>query len=307
MLGSESITLMRTTLLFSLFWFSAVDAAPRVARFDILTPRAFAYVIGDTLEHHIWLEVNEPYRLLRDSLPEAGKIDSWLELREPQLHIEKGRRSSVYHLTLTYQLFNIGKELKEYATPQHSITVGDNEHSLPLIVPEWRFTAAPITRAGDGDALQLQPPQSPLPMPLTPHVQVLAALLIVLCASTIYIVYCHWTLPFVARHNRPFAKTYRRLKNLARSDGDGSGSRDALACVHDAFNQTAGKAVFLENLDEFFAQNAGFEALRSPIELFFAESRKAFFTRDLPNREHCSVRWLISFCQDCRAIEREIT
>jgi mxaA protein len=81
-----------------------------------------------------------------------------------------------------------------------------------------------------------------------------------------------------------------------------------LQSIHRAFNETAGRIVFTESLDEFFNDHDQFAPLQHPIDEYFTHSRRYFFagiTDDQGSRYSRSE--LIAFVQACRDIERGLT
>ena len=88
----------------SLALWSALASAltePAIKRLEVVTPRPFGYVIGDTFEHRIELEVASPYRLDQDTLPRAGRLNRWLELRPPIVRRYRRWKSTLYEINAT--------------------------------------------------------------------------------------------------------------------------------------------------------------------------------------------------------------
>ena len=54
---------------------------------------------------NMWYDWNleKPYSLDRDALPQTGRIDPWLELRETVLGVRENKESNVYQISLIYQ------------------------------------------------------------------------------------------------------------------------------------------------------------------------------------------------------------
>ena len=71
--------------------------------------------------------------------------------------------------------------------------------------------------------------------------------------------------------------------------------------LHRAFDATAGRRMFADDLDEFLARHPQFGPLRARIGAFFAESRTAFFgpAAELPDAASCR-----SLCNDLARAER---
>jgi mxaA protein len=285
-----------------------LSAEPIVKRLEVATPRAFGYVLGDTLEHRITLELASPHRLAEGSLPEAGALGPGLELRAPVVRVRHTRDTSQYEILLTYQIFRFVERLQTLTIPAVELRVGKGEPSLPVIVPEWRFSLAPLAprRLAASAALpELRPDRPPPGMPVRPHVYRLIALGVGLAAALAYLAHVYWGIPLLARRKRPFARAFRDLRRLERNPFSERLYLDALRRVHRAFNQTAGLTLFAENLELFFVHHPEFAPLRSPIEGLFRQSRQAFFQpRQGLAADADSLQALVQLCRHCRALER---
>ena len=89
-----------------------VQAQQAVRRLELSTPRAFGYVIGDTIKHRIDLELVEPFYLDETSLPEAGQLSNRLELAAPVVRTESRSGATLYEIRLTYQTFYFPAQLE---------------------------------------------------------------------------------------------------------------------------------------------------------------------------------------------------
>jgi mxaA protein len=86
--------------------------------------------------------------------------------------------------------------------------------------------------------------------------------------------YAYW--PFDLRPARPFAGARRQLRQ-ALKNSSGISDLSWMTILHRAFDETAGKRLFCEDLPEFFAQRPDFEQQSEEINRFYAASRQAFF------------------------------
>jgi mxaA protein len=285
-----------------------LPAEPIVRRLEVATPRAFGYVIGDTLEHRVTLELARPYRLDEASLPAAGPLRAGLELRAPVVRVRQTRDTTRYEILLTYQVFQFAERLQTLAIPPVELRVDKGGPSLPVMVPEWRFSLAPLApRRIEGSAAlpELRPDRPPPTMPVRPHVYRLIALAAGLVTVLLYLAHAWWGLPLFARRKRPFARAFRDLRRLARKPFSETRYRDALRRLHRAFNQTAGRTLFADNLDLFFSHHPEFAGLRTPIEALFMQSRQAFYQpRQGLAADAGSLGELVQLCRRCRALER---
>ncbi len=98
-----------------------------------------------------------------------------------------------------------------------------------------------------------------------------------------YLVYLNGSIPLLRRSHGPFARAHRRLKSLERRPYGDPEKRAAYRYLHAAFNETAGRVVFADDLDSFFAEQPRFRGLRASIESFYFESRRLFFSLEAHN------------------------
>lgn len=269
--------------------------------FQVANPRPFGYVIGDTIERRIELEAARPFALETGKLPKTGRVNTWLDLQKVNLASSHGLHSTHYRLTLIYQLINSPEAVKNLTLPKVSLRLEAGGKVTVQEAPEFFFSAAPITPpqvlAGEGLDV-MRPDQPPPPIPNTAHRILFMFFLSVLILALLYMGYLRFGLPWQAP--RPFAWAYRDLRRLAkRTDGEES-FRAALRRVHRAFDQTAGRPLFAEQLEAFFAEHPRFAQIQSTTEKFFELSRSEFFGIGVGERP---MDWLLTFCRDWRAVE----
>lgn len=272
-----------------------------ILNFHVVDPRPFGYVIGDTIEREIAAEVTKPFALETDKLPKAGRANVWLDLQVVKLASDVGLRYTHYRLTLTYQLINSPETVETLALPKVSLRFIGEGRTLVGDVQEFHFTAAPITppEVLVHEGLDVMRPDQPPPLiPETAHRIRLMFFLTVLILALLYMVYLRFGLPWQAP--RPFAWAYRDLRQLARRADGEEAFREALRRVHRAFNQTAGRPLFAEQLEAFFAEHPRFAQMQSTTVKFFELSRVEFFGIGAGERP---MDWLLAFSHDWRAVE----
>ena len=283
--------------------------AEPVRQFEVVTPRPFGYAIGDTLRHEILLELDHAYHLEESSLPEPGRVNRWLELRPPEVRVRQGRQGRAYRIVLTYQIFNVAPSLQPVAIPGYALAVAAPDDRRSLEIAPWMFTVAPIAPAGTGpdEFIDLRPDRAPALAPVQAHLRHMVWLSAGLLAALGLLAHARWGIPVLERRNRPFARALHELKSLPRAPFDEGLYRQALRRLHGAFNQTAGSAVFAEDLEEFFARHPRFAALRAPIEALFIDSRKVFFATGELTVDAAALQALVRLCRQCRDAERAAT
>lgn len=289
-------------------WFAVWFVSAGLARadsgihdFQVTDPRPFGYVIGDVLERRVSLEVAKPLLLQSGKLPKVGRSNAWLELRELKSSRNDDLNAVRYELVFAYQLLNSPEEIKTLELPKIMLHFAGEDKTFERQVPEFLFTVAPITpveplaRAGL-DILRHDRP--PVPVPTAAHEIVLAICLASTVLALFYLAILRFGLPW--QRSRPFARAYRQVRKLANKPGGEQSFREALQRLHRAFDQTAGKTLFAEQLDAFFMERPDFGGLKSATEQFFELSHREFFGEGAHERP---MQWLLAFCRDWRALE----
>lgn len=244
-------------------------------------PRPYGHVVGDLVERRVHLTLPDAQEIVPDSLPQRGRVDAWLELRDLSLETHSGQTT----LRATYQLINAPQKVTTIALPAFSLALRERAHpeaaATLVAVGEWPLTVAPLTpefvlaRAGLTD---LQPDIEPEPA-ATAALRARLALCAALLAATL----AAWGLqrhPQWAfwRRRAPFRHAWQDLRRLARrGPATADLQRQALARLHRAFEATAGCALFAAKLEPLYAARPGLRALAPEIDEFFAASRHSFF------------------------------
>jgi mxaA protein len=280
------------------------EAPSPVTLAGIAEPRSFGHVIGDMLTRRIVLDAERGATLDTDGLPKPGRVSRWLDLLAVQ-HDASGKGTQTrYTITLTYQLMNADQEVRTLALPALRIPFKTAAQTLFHEVPEYVFTAGPLTPQYVVARAGLEEMQPDIPPPLLPTNAVRARLALYgagLGAILLYFLYSYWGLPFFARSRGPFARALRKVNAARRASDPQEGMQLALKALHRAFDETAGGALFGEQLEGFFVTHQRYEPLRPAVERFFAVSRQAFFGA---GSAPLSLSWLASLCRDLRDRER---
>lgn len=266
-----------------------VPATAQVRAVDLYAPRAFGYVIGDTIAHRVEIELDAPYRLDPASLPQPRPLDYWLELKDVRVE-DHGPNGSVrrYTIDVVYQTFYAPLEPKRLDIPALSLAAADGERRGAIAVPAWSFLMSPlreVVATGPGQAMALRPdlPPRPIPTARTLHALAASSTIALLALAALAWRMAWW--PFNRRPGRPFAQAARTVRAaLDRPSPAASSSpayRAALLALHRAFDATAGKGVFAEDLPGFFDTHPDFRAVESEVRRLFAASRHVFFGGDV--------------------------
>lgn len=296
---SRAISMPRIILLLVLLLAGTGTACAETAvrRFEQVTPRAFGYVIGDTFSHHLYLELNAPFRLLTEALPKPGRVTHWLELRPPTVTTRRLQRTVLaYEIVLTYQLINIEPGQQQYLTPSLALAYSDGQGRFTLPVTARPFTASTLS---DPQRRTIQPDRPP--PPLTPAWLALGFSAALGCSALLGLAYIHLTLPWLSRHQRPFARAERALAQLPPV-WDAAQTQTALRLLHQALNETHGTTLFAADLERFLDRQPGFAHLREPLAELLRQSRAVFFLAD-PTAAPTAAD-LRRLCRQCRDAER---
>jgi len=283
-------------------WCAGVSAGETgVRRLVIEQPRSFGYQIGDKFERIVHLTLGQADRLDTDSLPKQGRISPSLVVDEPEIEERRQRGSIEYDVTLTYQIINVHPEVTDIPVPHHDIQYLNGDEKFQILIPASRIGVSVLRgRTGGPD---IQPDQTPLLLQDSTRI---VALALVFALSLAVFILLRWGLPFVGGSG-PFVRAGRRLKALHGEPWDDERYDTALQLIHQGFDETAGRTVFPEHLNEFFAGHESFETCREPIVEFFTHSRAHFFgSATHPESDHYTYARLTGFVVKLRNIERRL-
>lgn len=271
----------------------------------VQNPRPFGYVIGDTLVQQITIKADPGAVLDEKSLPKIGRINAWLELRSAQVSGNSAASDGHYDITLTYQLPNSPLEIKTLELPAQKFLFNHVGKVSEAKTSEWPVTLAPITpeEVLARDGLEALRPDLPPPGIDTSGYRLrIFAYAAALAAILLYWAHRYFGLPFLAGRRRPFTLAYRDIGKLQGLPAE-SAFTQAMARLHLALNQTAGRSLFAENIDQFLAKHPSRDRLTPLTQQFFALSRQEFFATGATTAQR-SLPWLMDFCRTWRDVER---
>lgn len=283
---------------------ASAELAPPPLELERVTPRPFGYLIGDRIEHQIYLRLPGRCRLEPAALP-AGQLNHWLEAQVGAIAEHRDADSVRYRLRLVYQTYAGVLEVKTLKVPALTLRYRCGETAGEAVVPPWAFTQSPLQelalrRAASSE--YLQPDHAAQRLDATSarrrswgfgmSLVALVAVWLGLEGRRLY-------------RARPFAGAYRTVHTLlAQSGGGGEPARAAFLCLHRAFDAYHGQPMFAAELEAFCGRAEGFRRLQPEIEAFFAASDRVFFAGELPERAFPSER-LSALCLALRNAERE--
>ena len=305
--------LPRAVVLLLLMAWPPLSQPQAILQNEIIEPRTFGYVVGDKIRREMVLTLNTGYALDEESLPEAGRLDRWLEIAAPEVNVEAEDGGTRYRIVLTYQIFNAPLALETVAIPQQDIRILVNDDksgqtAFTTLLPALRITVAPVTSAIDGGRLSeasLQEDRAPPSIPVEGRQSRLAWITLALLVMLLYAAWRRGLAAFLSRGRLPFTRALRELRKLQPPPGAPAPWASGLRIVHGAINGTAGRAVFAHNVDDFLAAHPAYAGLRDDFHQLFSVSDRIFFAGDATG-EAPADGWssLLQLCKRCSSIER---
>jgi len=250
--------------------------APNVKLIKIQNPQFNSGVqIGDVLQRHIELEVNQPYTLSKTDLPAKGRSANGIEVKDITLVATKAGDKNRYTINLSYQIFAAASKPARMQLPKETFKFNANANPLVAEIPAWSFWYAALVPDNIENAKKMMYPQhQPEAVNLTSHQTKLGMFLAMLILGLLGLFYInadgHW-LPLM---NGAFAKAHRRIRKTPKSL---DGLKEASIYIHQAFNKTHGTNLFTEDIEPFIKKNPNFSKLRDEIYAFFEQSNALLF------------------------------
>lgn len=279
-----------------------------VLQYNIKDPRAFAYHIGDTLQRSIRLQLRKPYQLETELLPKRKRMGRWVLVISSSYRTVEHEAFTQYDIDLQYQIVNMIPELKEVILPRHYLVYknSDEENSANpegklsrLEIPPYKIGVSSVI-SQEGEPIQVDKKPGLLNQTFN-SILLYASLLIV---TLICLALLLWGLPFNSRI-QPFAEALQSLKAIKNQLLDEQGYENALKIIHKAFNVTAGKTLFIENIDNFLELYPRYSPLHSDIVHFFDQSNQYFYKgQDATQISSKRLPPLIEFVKSCHNIEQ---
>ena len=279
---------------------------PRV-KVQVINPeRDVAYTVGDMLTRTFVLEVKQPLKLVETSLPIAGYERRWkgqvtgIELHHLSKSESVGAGSTIYTITLTYQVFTKGAVVIASFLPAETLKFASGKELISYRLPEWGFRISPIALFGsvkiEQDMSQFRGPLLLDPAPQQQHLKILLTVFAIALIGLLYVLGVNTWLP---RMGGPFARAYREIRKLPNTP---QALQQSVARLHAAFNLSAGTSVF--NAEAFIADKPAFAGLKADIDQFFSLSRTVFFDPAADSGVPQPDAWLKQFSLSCRHYER---
>lgn len=277
-----------------------------VASIDVTQPRAFGYYLGDKFQRVVELSLNKPYVLDETRLPKVGKMIPWLRLETPEVDFEETADTNIYRIRLTYQIINIDRDFLDIGVEGHEIGIKNSAatETLNLLIRPVRIRASMIADEKTGPTKNaLQADATPAIIEKVNH----RARLFMGLAILSYIAFLLLTLGLPFMKQKPaFTNTYHEWRGKGEGDWSAQQYDEALKQTHQAFNKTAGRVVFLEDLDQFLSEHPSFVAQREQIIKFYEHSRDYYFVEKHGDQNKYSPAKIIDLLKNCSQSERSM-
>ncbi len=240
------------------------------------TPRPYGYTIGDLIRHELIVQPGAGRTLDPRSVPAAGPVNRWLELRRVETLERSEHRVRVL---LEYQVFYAPLTVKNLAVPGFTLQFQGAGGPTGSEVPPWNFSMAPIHGLAVLDSAAAEPVRGdawPSPPAASTAAWRMVADLAIAGSALLAFAYFRGWLGRDPR-GRAFRDAHQALHRLRGSRAGEDVIRQAFSTVHRAFDLKLGEPLFAERLPEFLQTNPQFRGLATDIEEFFAASYGLFF------------------------------
>ncbi|ACK49450.1 MxaA protein, putative [Methylocella silvestris BL2] len=269
-------------------------------------PRPFGYFVGDLIALEVFVAVDSGYLIDPASLPKAGPVAYWLDLRSVSVD-DLGGSPRQWRLRLVYQNFYVALDVRRMTIPGFDLIFKSGGNSAKASVAPWPFSVSPLREilpTADNPIDFLRADIAPAPVSLGPSRRALlvfsglSALMLGLVAFD-----RSWP-PFRRAQARPFALAARRLRRM-RPDGSIDQFGAALRTLHQSIDVTAGRRLLAEDLESFLAEHPDYLVEAESFARFFGASHRIFFASDEAAAERLlPPPELVSFSQRLAKLER---
>jgi mxaA protein len=251
---------------------------------------------------NILAKTDEP--ITPKSLPIKGTRVAGMELSEVNLSQEVKKSETRYMLELRYQVFAHATQAAEMQLPQETITIIDGEE---LQLPAWKFWYSPLVNSDLESAKTTILPQAKASLidqnSRLMRLLAFAGLFLLGAIGLVYINADRYLLPFMGGN---FSRAHRKVKTIAKKRAsEANAPKDALAHLHEAFNQQFGRGLYPNKIDAFLASHPAFNKLKMEITAFFDLSNQTQFG-DAPKDNAQVMEKILSFSKQLRDCERGV-
>lgn len=260
--------------------------------------------IGDVLTRNIVIETGAGEKIIATSLPVKGVRTNGIELVDVKVSSDENKDRATHSLALRYQVFAEAVSPVVMKLPAESIQLSGGQK---IEIPSWNFWVSPLVNTPLVNVLPNVQPQDRTPLiDQSRHESALVIYLTLLVAGLLGIIYVNADRQWLPFMGGAFSKAHRSIKKVARSrEDDTTKVKKTLVSLHQAFNETYGRNLFLPDVDDFIKQHPGYQKISADISRFFEKSNQALFSRREHNLSEL-VASLLAFSKSLRDCERGI-
>jgi len=293
------------------------DLDPKFVTIKEANPtRDAGYVVGDTLDRTIVINIKKPYVLIKETLPIVGYEHRWkgqisgIELVNITTTETEHNNTVTHTLNLRYQVFTTSKTVTHASLKAEKLRVRNtqNKEILQLRVPFFDFRVSPLSLFGQIKLNEdMSPFIGPFQLDATQNKLFLKLLVGLLSLSLLGLLYIFGVYTWLPKMGGAFAKAYRDIRKMPDT---AEGLQKSVARIHESLNTTSGSSLFSSNLAEFLQIKPAFAPVKQEIEQFFDLSRQLFFEENAATNSSNnalnihSKAWLQKFCRHLRDCER---
>jgi len=288
------------------------DVDPKFVELEIVEPRQLVgYTVGDIINRYITISIKKPYQLIEESLPIVGYEKRYqgqllgMTLRDIQFDRKITKDLSTYKISLKYQIFTnnvVAKPAFITADYYRLINPVEPDKIVKFRIPELTIATSPIAIFG---AVKVEDDMSPFRGPLTietiPSTLKVQYGIIGFIVSLLTLIYIYSRYTWFPKQNRFFSSVYRQYKKI---NADEKEIENFVFALHQGFNQTMNKALFINNKEQLFKKNNSFKYIEPEINDFFKLSKAINFEKKSNFNTAKAAEWLVVFSLHCRICER---
>jgi mxaA protein len=294
---------VRNVLVLVLALWPGVAAAQLRATTVLLPSRDFGYFVGDTLTSGIEFLLAPGTRLDERSLPPPGPINGLVDLRHVIVTRNTVAAGQRVIIRATYQLFFSPLEVASLHVPGYSVSFLQGQRRVVALVPGFAVLVSPFRHdlRPEPDPALVRPDRTVARTNTGTFRKELWVGVVLAAFGSLGLAWSNGWLSAPSRQ-RPFARAASSMRQLTRTSDSGA-TMKALLILHRAFDATAGRRIFADDLEAFFRHHRNFVPLQGDIEAFFLASRDAFFSA-LPRPSSISVTALARLSRGLASAER---
>lgn len=259
--------------------------------------------LGDVLTRHLELEVKQPYQISKNAFPVKGVSRNGIELRDISVASEQHDDITVYKIDFYYQVFAHTPNPSVMSLPAEELVITGSSNETSIKLPAWQFWFSPLGSVSIDQAKEnMQPQQKATLVEFSRHQTGLAIFTAIAAISLFILVYINADTNWLPFMGGAFAIAHRQLRKYSETSGDG---KPALVALHQAFNQTYGQNLFVQDIDAFFKAHPRFTKLRNEIIHFFDHSNQRLFAKG-EHQDSQLIKQVVLLSRKLRDCERGV-